>query len=177
MKSSSQVNFLAYYGSINQSTFTKFWNLKMVSTFDTLRYVTLEVENWLYIVPCRPTFFAPPLIRRPACRLVVLQILGSHSFEDQAFPCVHKSLLKCLYHWRIKISGKLECLINTQILLKLFYPAPGETSCNAIKMIKKGCFIDREKGQRTLPIQLHTYHTKIDWNEGWHDFLYNTTCQ
>ena len=28
IKSSSQVNFLAYYGSTNQSTFTKFWNLK-----------------------------------------------------------------------------------------------------------------------------------------------------
>jgi hypothetical protein len=28
MKRSSQVNFLAYYGSTNQSTFTKFWNLK-----------------------------------------------------------------------------------------------------------------------------------------------------
>jgi hypothetical protein len=30
IKSSSQVNFLAYYGSTNQSTFTKFWNLKFV---------------------------------------------------------------------------------------------------------------------------------------------------
>ena len=67
--------------------------------------------------------------------------------------------------------------MNTQIMLKLFYPAPGETSCNAIKMIKKGCFTDREKGQRTLPDQLHTYHMDIDWDEGWHDFLYNTTCQ
>jgi hypothetical protein len=38
MKSSSQVNFLAYYGSINQSTFTKFWNLKTFFIhFDTVR--------------------------------------------------------------------------------------------------------------------------------------------
>jgi hypothetical protein len=41
IKSSSQVNFLAYYGSTNQSTFTKFWNLKTFS----LRYGTGEVEN------------------------------------------------------------------------------------------------------------------------------------
>ena len=43
IKSSSQVNFLVYYGSINQSTFTKFWNSKFV----LIRYGTLEVENGL----------------------------------------------------------------------------------------------------------------------------------
>jgi hypothetical protein len=40
IKSSSQVNFLAYYGSTNQSTFTKFWNLKFV----LIRYGTLRLK-------------------------------------------------------------------------------------------------------------------------------------
>jgi hypothetical protein len=40
IKSSSQVNFLAYYGSTNQSTFTKFWNLKTFS----LRYGTVRAK-------------------------------------------------------------------------------------------------------------------------------------
>jgi hypothetical protein len=44
IKSSSQVNFLAYYGSISQSTFTKFWNLKFVLIrVGTLR---LKWKNW-----------------------------------------------------------------------------------------------------------------------------------
>jgi hypothetical protein len=39
IKSSSQVNFLAYYGSTNQSTFTKFWNLKtFLIRFGTVRF-------------------------------------------------------------------------------------------------------------------------------------------
>jgi hypothetical protein len=40
IKSSSQVNYLAYYGSTNQSTFTKFWNLKFV----LIRYGTLLLK-------------------------------------------------------------------------------------------------------------------------------------
>jgi hypothetical protein len=37
-KSSSQGNFFAYYGSTNQSTFTKFWNLKtFLIRFGTVR--------------------------------------------------------------------------------------------------------------------------------------------
>jgi hypothetical protein len=40
IKSSSEVNFLAYYGSTNQSTFPKFWNLKTFS----LRYGTIRLK-------------------------------------------------------------------------------------------------------------------------------------
>jgi hypothetical protein len=40
IKSSSQVNFLVYYGSTNQSTFTKFWNLK---TF-LIRFGTVHLK-------------------------------------------------------------------------------------------------------------------------------------
>ena len=40
IKSSSQVNFFSYYGSINQSTFTKFWNLKFVQ----IRVGTLRLK-------------------------------------------------------------------------------------------------------------------------------------
>jgi hypothetical protein len=47
IKSSSQVNFLAYYGSTNQSTFTKFWNLKTFS----LHYGTIRAK-WKTALKC-----------------------------------------------------------------------------------------------------------------------------
>ncbi|CAB4010260.1 Hypothetical predicted protein, partial [Paramuricea clavata] len=54
---------------------------------------------------------------------------------------------------------------------------PGETSCNATKMIKKGCYYDPRYSERLLPNLLRKYREGIDWNEGWDDFLQNVTCQ
>jgi hypothetical protein len=67
IKSSSQVNFLAYYGSTNQSTFTKFWNLKTFSLrYGTVRYGTGEVENRLNNCPLKGGF---PVLARSSSQL------------------------------------------------------------------------------------------------------------
>jgi hypothetical protein len=63
IKSSSQVNFLAYYGSTNQSTFTKFWNLK---TF-LVRFGTVRLK-WKTGLILWPKWNCPGLTSSVPCK-------------------------------------------------------------------------------------------------------------